>query len=384
MDREAEKNKYRMALFFTWDVSLALWQETGLLQREVRIYEELRDKGVEIVFLTWGGAEDVEIAKTLAGIEVVPLYNYLPRPDNKVLRAFCSLLVPWKLRDVLKGCDIYKTNQMWGGWCAAISKIIFRKKMIARCGYELYVFTMKQGHGFLRSFFVSMISWFTYNTADHICVGTVSDARDVVKYFKMPKAKISIHPNWIETSVFVPKDVPKKENSILYVGRLNKQKNLRQLIKAVAGTPWELDIVGEGELREELEKTAKDLGANVNFLGSVPNDQLPDIYNAYPVFVLPSHYEGNPKTLLEAMSCGCAVLGSRVSGIETIIEPGVSGALCGTKAASIREGLENLMGKPALRERLGEGARQQILQKHTLDNLVRRELALYDSLMEGR
>lgn len=369
------------ALFFTWDVSLALWKEKGLLDREVRYYEALADRGVHVTFLTWGNNRDSEIAKSLhKNITVIPLYTHIPQPKNKVLRAFLSLLAPWAARDVLKTSDILKTNQMWGGWCAVLSKFCFRKPLIVRTGFELYRFTCQKGHGCLRRAFIRFISAVTYKTADRVYLATAEDRDFVLRTFHIPESKISIRPNWIDTSVFRPLEVPEKDEHILFVGRLTAQKNLPLLIEAIAGMPWTLDIVGEGELWTDLEQYARQKGVRVNFLGSVSNSHLPEIYNSYPVFVLPSLYEGNPKALLEAMACGRAAIGTDADGIRTVIQHRKNGLLCDPAVKSLQDAINNLLSDKNLRTRLGAAARAQIIETQTLEKLIDQELLDYYAL----
>lgn len=370
----------RLGLFFTWDVSLAIWQEKGLLQREVRFYEELSDKGVEVTFYTWGGEADDDIAQTIPSIHVVPLHKDCKRPANKLLRALISPLAVWKARDDLRRVDILKTNQMWGGWAPVLAKWISGKPLIVRNGFELYQFTIMQGHSALRRAFVYALSWMTYKSADLICVATEEDRQFVIKTFAVAPEMISLRPNWIDTDRFSPQSVAVKDNHILFVGRLTEQKNLKELIRAVAGTNWGLDIAGDGELKSELQVYAQEIGAKVTFLGSLPNDQLPLLYSSYPVFVLPSHYEGNPKTLLEAMSCGCACVGTDVPGIRNLIADWKTGVLSSPVAGGLKDAIATLMNDADLRRSVGQAARQQIIETQTLDSLVARELASYTTL----
>lgn len=374
----------RLGLFFTWDVSLAIWQEKGLLQREVRFYEELADKGVNVTFYTWGGDADDDIAQTIPSIHVVPLHKDCKRPASKLLRALISPLAVWKVRDDLKLMDILKANQMWGGWAPVLAKWISGKPLIVRNGFELYQFTIMQRHSALRRAFIYALSWMTYKSADLICVATEEDRQFVIKTFAVAPEMISLRPNWIDTDRFSPQAVTVKDNRILFVGRLTEQKNLKELISAVAGTPWSLDIAGDGELKDELQAHAQKTGAQVMFLGSLPNDQLPVLYCSYPVFVLPSHYEGNPKTLLEAMSCGCACVGTDVPGIRNLITDRKTGVLSAPVATGLKEAITTLMNDAGLRRSVGQAARKQIIETQTLDSLVARELASYTTLMSLR
>ncbi len=348
------------------------------MEREIRLYDALVKQGVDVTFLTWGGAEDEEIAKTLPQFTVIPIYKYIPRPKNKALRALVSLKAPFALREIIQEADVLKTNQMWGAWVAVIAKIWGFKPLVLRCGFELYHFTLQQGKGFLRRVFTWLISFLSYQLSDRICVATQEDKDFVKAQFKVRDSKIDIHPNWVDTDLFCPQETVQKAGRILFVGRLNAQKNLEKLIGAVAGTPYTLDIIGTGELRDSLEKLAAENGASVNFLGTVPNDKLPGYYNAYPVYILPSHYEGNPKTLLEAMACGSAILGTDVPGIRNVITHEKTGLLCKEDALSLRAGIERLMGDEALRKRLGRAAREQIAATQSLDILVQKEHALLE------
>lgn len=376
-----EEESTALALFFTWDVSLTLWKERGLLEREIRYYEALAAKGVRVTFLTWGDERDVALAEDLhKNIDVLPLYTRLPRPANKPLRAMCSLLAPWAARDVLRKTTFLKTNQMWGGWCAVVAKLCFRKPLIVRTGFELYRFTCQQKSGRWRRGFVRFISALTYRMADRIYLATTEDRDFVVQTFHISTTKIALRPNWIDTDRFKPLPVPEEENAILFVGRLTTQKNIPLLIAAVEGTPFRLDIIGDGDLRVELEEHARAHNAPVRFLGNIPNDRLPDIYNRYPVFVLPSLYEGNPKTLLEAMACGRAVVGTDAEGIRALVRDGENGLLCEFSPDSLRSAMTSLFSAPDLRHKLGDNARRRIEQTHRLETLVARECADYDAL----
>jgi glycosyltransferase involved in cell wall biosynthesis len=114
----------------------------------------------------------------------------------------------------------------------------------------------------------------------------------------------------------------------------------------------------------------------VNFLGNIPNHELPDFLNPHELFILPSFYENMPKTLLEAMACGLPVIGTNVKGINEVIKHGKNGILCSTNANSIREAILTLMKDEELKRNLGENARRTIVENYDLDKLIKRELEL--------
>lgn len=370
----------RIAVFFTWDVSLQIWQDKGLLEREIRLYKELINKGANITFYSWGDEKDLEIAEKLEQINLVPIYTKIKAPKSKILRALYSFIVPFKLRKELQDFDLIKTNQMWGSWVAVLSKWLTKKPLLLRSGFELYDFTYKQGHGFLRCALIWLISKTAYISADRIHVATTHDAQVAQRTFGAKQDKIFIFPNWIDTEIFASQNLTKKDNHILFVGRLTEQKNIPMLIEALKDTNITLDIVGEGELKNSLKAIASNLGIQVNFLGSVANDQLPAIYNSYPAYILPSHYEGNPKTLLEAMACGCAVIGTSVDGISNVINDGKTGFLCDKTANDIKQKIIALIGNKQLQKDLGTAARKQIKETQSLSYLVDEEIEAYKNL----
>ena len=365
-------------VFFTWDISLSIWYEKGLLAREIKYYEALVEQGYKITFLTWGGKEDRVLEKHLpAGISIIPAYEYLPQPPLKALRLIISPFSVWIARQNLNSCNTIKTNQMWGGWCAAFAKIIFKKPLLVRTGFELYKFSYAQKHGILRRIFIFAISKFTYNYADLVYVATPNDKEFIKNKFSVPTEKIKVRPNWIDESKFSLPSTLRKKNSLLFVGRLTTQKNIPLIFDAIENSSYTLDIIGEGELKDSLIELASEKNIKVNFLGSIPNDKLPSFYKKCTAFILSSLFEGNPKTLLEAMSCGCAVIGTNVDGINNIIHNEKNGLLSEPLPEDLRSCIDRITSDTSLQERLGKNARQQIEKTQTLDILIQKEIKDY-------
>ncbi len=113
-----------------------------------------------------------------------------------------------------------------------------------------------------------------------------------------------------------------------------------------------LEMIGDGPAQQELKDLSVTLGSEVIFQGALAHEELPEHLRASKIFALVSLYEGNPKALLEAMSCGMAVLGTNVKGgIRDLIEDGVNGILCNTDAESIRKGLARILKDRELSEK---------------------------------
>ena len=171
-------------------------------------------------------------------------------------------------------------------------------------------------------------------------------------------------------------------NRVLSISRIVKQKNLSLLIKALSKTNYGLDIVGDGEMKEIISNEAKNLKVDVRFLGIFSNEKLANIYNQYPIYVICSNIEGNPKTLLESMACGNAIIGTNVTGINNIIVSKENGLLCEKNEEEIREAIIYLMKNPDVRKTLGNAAREKILKENSIQKFVDKEFLIYKNLLK--
>ncbi len=129
----------------------------------------------------------------------------------------------------------------------------------------------------------------------------------------VPKRKILSFLNAFDQEKFQAtnnKKMPIKPY-LLYVGRLSPEKNIGSLIDLMKELKWDLKIVGDGPERAFLEQKS---GSNVEFLGSIPWKNLPDIYQDAACFVLPSNYEPWGMVANEAQAFGKAVICTEACG----------------------------------------------------------------------
>ncbi|MDK2789540.1 MAG: hypothetical protein PWP15_47 [Methanothermococcus sp.] len=367
-----------LGLFFTEGISVELWHNKGMFFREKLIYEKLLEKGVldKIYWFSYG-VNDKKYEKYLhEDIEIITM----PKIFNfRVGKLIYSFLMPFIQYRYLKKCNIFKTNQMWGSWTAIISKIIYKKSLILRTGYTISLFSLKENKK-IPYFINKLIEKLAYKFADFSIVSSNEDYNYVIKNYGV--RNIIVNPNYINTDLFKPMNI-KKEKDIIFVGRLSKQKNIFNLIKAFKSLNYDLDIYGDGELKEKIEELIKDLKLDdkVKLKGTVPNSELPSILNQYKIYVLPSFYEGMPKTLLEAMACGLPCLGTDVEGTREVIIHGENGWLTNTDLESINKGIVKLMEAKNLRKKLGENARKTIEEKYSLKKVVDMEIEVYENLI---
>lgn len=367
-----------LALFFSFRISLKDWYDSGILEREVKLYNELSKYFYKIYFLTYGGEDDRKYNSYLSpNIEVVPM-PFIREGGRKQFRPVMliySILMPFIHWKILKNASILKTNQIPGCWTAVMAKMIFKKRLILRCGYIWSYVALQNKENAIKIYIKKIIEKFSCAFSDAVVCSSLADQDYLARNYKV-KAKVI--PNYVDTEIFRPLSIPKRKDSICFVGRLEKEKNLIALLEALKGLPYNLTIIGRGSMREKLEKKAEVDNINVRFMNNVPHSKLPEILNQHEIFILPSLYEGTPKTLLEAMSCGLPVVGTDVNGIKEIIKHKTNGILCQTGVKSLRKSIQGLMGEDYLRENLGKEAKKTIEKSYALKRLIREEQRLYE------
>jgi glycosyltransferase involved in cell wall biosynthesis len=173
------------------------------------------------------------------------------------------------------------------------------------------------------------------------------------------------------------------------VGNLRPVKNQTLLLQAAQQvcarySNVRVVIIGDGPLREQLIRTAEELGIHkqVRLLGA--RSEIPELLNALDIFVLPSLSEGLPMSVLEAMACGLPVVATRVGGITEVVVHGHTGLLVPSQAVQqLAAALETLVQQPAMRVTLGRQGRQRVVEHFSRQRMVRDYQLLYESLMRG-
>ncbi len=386
----------KLLLTFTYGVSLQDWYNNGLLSREVSLYKRLSDKGVHINFLTFGDKKDLIHTNSLGKIKVIPIKKFLSSNIPK-LHFIKSLFLPLKLRDEFNGVDIIKTNQLSGSWISCIAKLLFRKKLIVRGGFEKLnrriLFYKEKGVVNTIKYFIQYILIFiyeliAYKLADGIIFSNLQDINFIIRVFKLKKKykqkKIRHIFNHVNTDLFHPINCPKKNKHILFIGRLEWEKNLFMLLDAIKNLEeFTLDIIGSGTYLEKLKEKVSNQKIKVNFLERIPNNKLPAIINQYQIFIIPSFYEGNPKVLLEAMSCGLSCIGSNIQGINNIIKHRENGYLCELSPKSIQNAIKQVYENEPLRRQMGNKARKFAINNCSLKSIAQKEYVFYQEILKS-
>jgi glycosyltransferase involved in cell wall biosynthesis len=173
------------------------------------------------------------------------------------------------------------------------------------------------------------------------------------------------------------------------IGRLSEQKGLTFLIDAFARVPAEqrdrsvLLLVGEGELRKELEQAALRHGVGDRVLFTGFRSDIRELLSAIDILVFSSLWEGLPIALLEAMAAGVCIVGTRIPGIAQAVEDGHHAVLVPpADAAELSAALAHVGTDEARRRTLGRAARERFRERFTATPMVRDYEALYSELID--
>lgn len=367
--------KKSLGLIMTCGMSLAKWSELGSLDREVRPYKELAGYFSRIVIFSYGRSEQHLFSSILPqNVRIVSKPRFVPS-------LIWSLLLPFACWTTFRGLDVIKTNQMSGSWTGVIAKKVHGTKLVVRCGYEWLSFAISENKFFVKRGVMFIIEKISYLFADKIILTSESDRDFVCQNFGSQYSKICVIPNYIDIELFKPNPKASISNRVIFVGRFSPQKNLGSLLNSLNNLDVEIVFIGSGPLFAEIKARAGLLNLRTHFVGNLPQTEVVSELTRSRVFILPSLYEGNPKSLLEAMSCGLACIGANSPGINNVIIDGESGLLCEINQDSIRDAVVKVLNDGELAGRLGQGARFQIERNNSLTACLDKEKNIYLDLL---
>jgi glycosyltransferase involved in cell wall biosynthesis len=196
--------------------------------------------------------------------------------------------------------------------------------------------------------------------------------------------------NGTDPNVFTPASTEDRTPTILIVGNLLAGKGQELVLRAFSRVQdshpgLQCNIIGEGADRDRFAGLAKDLGISdhVNFLGRQSRSEVAEAMRNCTIFALPSRYEGLGCVYLEAMASGKPVIACQEQGIDEIIRHGNNGWLIPVDALEeLVQGLQVLLENSALRQRIGQAARQTILDKLTLSRQAESLVKIYEEVAQ--
>lgn len=312
------------------------------------------------------------------------------RPDIAHLHNICHHLSP-SIIDALKtaGVPVVMTLHDYKLVCPAYS-MLSRGVPCERCkqGKYYHCFFRKCTKGSALKSLLNTIEMYLHHRFLHIYDKVdvyISPSRFLVdKVREMGfSGKVVCLPNYIDISEHEP-SYDLESNSIVYVGRLSEEKGVDTLIDAVRGLDIELKIIGDGPMRNELQRKVAGCGINnVRFLGFLNGPELQSEVKKSIFAVSPSRcYENSPNSVLEAFALGKPVVGARIGGIPELVIDGFSGLTFEPgNAADLREKIESLVSDESLVSLMGRNARDLVRKNHSPATHYTGLMDIYNNLL---
>jgi len=183
--------------------------------------------------------------------------------------------------------------------------------------------------------------------------------------------------------------VSKRDNVVLFIGRLGERKGTYDLIKAFHNVSAldetaKLILAGDGEI-EECKILAKELHISdkIDFVGWINYQEKKQLLNSAKIFVLPSYNEGFPLSILEAMSTRLPIISTNIGGIPEEIEDKVSGFLITPgDIDALSSYINQLFTDATLCDRIGIVGREKYLHNFTINKIINETLEVYTSIFK--
>lgn len=258
-----------------------------------------------------------------------------------------------------------------------------------------------------------------YENADRIIAVSNGMRRDILRcYPQLDERKVVTIYNGIDTELWRPVDDPELVRSlgvdpdattVIFVGRITRQKGLPYLLRAVRELPAEVQIVLcagapdtpeiEREVRDLVDVLQREREAVHWIYEHLPKEKIMALLTAADVFVCPSIYEPLGIVNLEAMACGTAVVGSGTGGIPEVVQDGVTGRIVpidqvdegtGTPrdedryVADLAAALNEVVANPELAKQYGQAGRERVEREFTWTQIAEQTIELYREIIAER
>ncbi|MDB5144680.1 MAG: glycosyltransferase family 1 protein [Mucilaginibacter sp.] len=361
--------KDALLLIMTPNISLEVWNKKGQLQRELNFYNKLCiSLQLNLIIFSYG-RNDKSYVSDQSHITVIEMPGWIPagmpfRIQN-IIYHFSSLLTKRKL---LKRAKIAKTNQYRAATFGMLLKFFYRIPLIVRMGfYYTHLKPLKK--------LTKIKEYLRFNYSDGIIV-TSSEAKEfITNTYKIEDKKILNMRNAIDLELFYPKQL-NKQYDLLFVGRLEKQKNIDLIVNLIANTKLRVLIIGNGRLSDLVSNAVK-TNDNITWKQKVNNNDLPFYYNSSNIYLILSQFEGSPKSLLEAMACGIPCIGTCAPGTRECIIDQYTGVFTREQSAEIEQQIQELLNDKPKAATIGHNAAKWVNQECNMDINIEKECLMY-------
>ncbi len=361
------------------------------------------------------GEDDMSYVAAASGVQPFTL----PQMSREI--SFKDALTIWKLFRLMRSerPDIVHTHTAKAGTVGRVAGMMYSALSARRCRfvhtYHGHVFHSYYGK-VKTSLFLAIERFLARFGTDRIVVISEQQRREINEVFRVGRRNqfvviplgidLSAYASWRSRRSYMRSELKLQDNEVLIgiVGRVTEIKNHRLFLEAAAivkknAVRARFVIIGDGNLRPDLEAQAKSLGLenDVWFLGTRSDPE--NFYPALDIVALTSLNEGTPLTLIEAMANARPVAATAVGGVLDLLgspttparrsddeqgyqlcERGVS--VASDDAEGFARGLTRLISDPKLRDDLGQVGLEFIAQKYSKERLLSDMAELYRDLMQ--
>lgn len=317
----------------------------------------------------------------------------IEKPDIAHVHKFSNTLTPSVLYGIKKfRIPIIQTLHDYRTICPNYNLFDFSKfRLCEECKGHHYFNAIKrrcQKSSMLIGLNVAMESYLyhfmqTYENTIDLFISPSNFMREKMVEFGVDKKKVIFIPNFINSSNYSPKYCD--SNYILYFGRLEKNKGVQTLIKAMKYVKdCKLYLIGSGDYRIGLDRIIRNsLIKNVKFFGFLKREQLINLIRNSLFTVLPSEwYENCPMTILESFALGKPVIGANIGGIPELVDHGSTGLLFEPgNVKDLAEKINCLLQDKNRTVEMGKSARKKVEKNYNEEIHYRRLINAYEHVI---
>jgi glycosyltransferase involved in cell wall biosynthesis len=263
----------------------------------------------------------------------------------------------------IRSFDLIYANWLGAGIIGAFAKSLSGKPLVV---------SFRGDDGYLardRVLWRVITKWVIRNSA---ALAPVSrQLNDIIIGLGTPAEKCFLPKFGVDVDMFHPPCKPEQSDEsirVIYVGAIVPKKGVRDLVEAMAVEEFNhvrLALVGDGFYRPELLSIADKMGLKdrVEWMGLQPHGAVAEAMRSADIFCLPSHTEGRPNVVNEAMASGLPVIATRIGGIPDMVEEGQTALLYDAgNVAALRDCLRALVANSSLRKSMGARGRDLLMQ----------------------
>ena len=352
--------------------------EIGGAQVHVRdLATALHSSGHEVSVLA-GSAGSLSDPLVERGVpfEVVPA---LVRP----IVPWKDALAVWQLRSILRRLrpDLVSVHTSKAGWLGRVAA----KSSGIPVVFTAHGWAFTEGVPAVQRRLYALVERSAGPLADRIITVCDSDRALALEQRIAPPHKIVRIHNGVHGCVGRPRPSSAAGTHIVMVGRFSAQKDHLTLIRALGqlrDLKWRLELVGDGHRKAEAIALADALGIadRVRFLGA--RDDVCAVLHEANIYVLISHWEGFPRSILEAMSVGLPVIASDVGGVCEAVREGETGFLVPrSDDHHLTERLRLLISSAEARQHLGAAGRRRYEEEFRFERMFEQTVAVYQQVL---